>query len=528
MTEDVARRAYASDAAADGEHGPGGRWKGRPVTAALLRVAIAAAPLVVASAVTVLVQLFVLRPALVGHGLALGIVTYLLLAAATITIAVVVERQARRALPLVALLRLSMLFPDQTPSRFQMARSAGKPAALARLAERSDEQGAAAANVLALLARLTEHERRTRGHSERVRVYADLIAEQLGLEEEERLRLRMAAVVHDIGKLSVPAQVLTKPGRPTPEEWATLKGHPDAGIELASAISGWLGPWVGAINEHHERFDGQGYPRGISGEEISLAGRIVAVADAFETMTSSRSYKKAMSVTAARKELTDCAGAHFDPAVVRAFTGISLPRLCRRTLAAGIVVNLPLLGPLQTAVAQVFGAAAPLGSGAVAGLAAGAPANAAAMAVLATSVAIGVVPATAATGPPARDVPAVAGPAVSAPLAQPAAVTRPATVPPVVASGTPAPAAHAPGQAASPAAPVAPPVPVALPTPGAEGSAGAVPPPAATSITPVSVVTVAVTPVPTPVATHPVHPTRPTQPAHPAPSAHAAAPGGAG
>lgn len=420
------RRSYASDAADTTPAPPVGRWKSRPILAAVCRVAIGVAPLVVATAVTLSAQVFLLAPALAGHGLALHVAAYLCLAAATVAVTVLAERVARRALPLVALLRLTMLFPDEAPSRFQMARTAGNPAALARLAEQSDEQGAAAAQVLALLARLTAHERRTRGHSERVRVYADLMAEQLGLDDDDRMRLRLAAVVHDIGKLTVPAKVLLKPGRPTPDEWTTLKGHPEAGIELAGAIGDWLGPWTGAINEHHERYDGQGYPRGLAGDEISLAGRIVAVADAFETMTSARSYKKPMSVAAARVELTDCAGAHFDPTVVRAFTEISLPRLRRRTLAAGILIHLPVLGTLQTGATGLVGAAGPLGASTVAGLAGAAPAGAAAMTVLATSVAIGVIPASAASGPPVRPAPVSAAhhSAAPAPATGTVAVTR--------------------------------------------------------------------------------------------------------
>ena len=93
------------------------------------------------------------------------------------------------------------------------------------------------------------------------------------------------------------------------------EGHPEAGIELAGPVAAWLGPWAGCINEHHERFDGTGYPRQLAGDHTSLAGRIVAVADAFETMTANRTYKKQLTVTAARKELTDCAGTHFDPDV---------------------------------------------------------------------------------------------------------------------------------------------------------------------------------------------------------------------
>lgn len=455
MTTDVARREYASDTVTDETAPPGGRWQSHPILAALCRVVIALAPLLVATVLTVLAQVFLLAPALAGRGLPLHVVAYVCLAAATILVTVLVERAARRALPLVALLRLTMIFPDETPSRFQMARTAGNPAALARLAAQSDAQGAAAAQVLALLARLTAHERRTRGHSERVRVYADLMAEQLGLSVDDRMHLRLAAVIHDIGKLTVPPEVLLKPGRPTPGEWATLQGHPEAGIELAGPIRDWLGPWTGAINEHHERYDGEGYPRGLAGNEISLAGRIVAVADAFETMTSTRSYKKTMSVTAARKELTDCAGTHFDPVVVRAFTEISLPRLCRRTLGAGILVHLPIFGPFQVGAVQLLGSAAPLGSSVAAGLAGGIPASAGAMAVLASSVAIGVVPASAAVGAPARP--------ASVPVVQQSVVT------PVAPGGFDVGAVH-PGTLPHAAARTAPPVPTT-------GSAGRTAPP---------------------------------------------------
>ena len=194
--------------------------------AVLLRLTIALLPMAVAAAITLIVQVFVLVPALRGRGIGLHIAAYVALAGATLVVARMVERLARRALPLVALLRMSMLFPEQAPSRFQVARTAGNPATLTRLAEQTDEEGAAAAQVLALLARLAEHERRTRGHSERVRVYADLIGEQLGLPEPERLRLRLGALVHDVGSSPSPRRSFSSRGRPTTEEWATLQGHP--------------------------------------------------------------------------------------------------------------------------------------------------------------------------------------------------------------------------------------------------------------------------------------------------------------
>jgi HD-GYP domain-containing protein (c-di-GMP phosphodiesterase class II) len=426
---EAVRRVYASDSVQE-RNPTGGQWKSRPVVAVLLRLTISFLPLVIAAAVTLTIQALLLAPGLRGHGILLHVAAYAGLAAATVIVARVVERIARRALPLVALLRLSLLFPDQAPSRFQMARAAGNPAALARLAEQADEQGAAATQVLALLSRLSEHERRTRGHSERVRVYTDLLGEQLNLTAEDRLRLRLAALVHDVGKLTVPADLLLKPGRPTAEEWATLQGHPEAGIELAGPVAEWLGSWVGGINEHHERFDGTGYPRRLAGDDISLAGRIVAVADAFETMTANRPYKKQMTVSAARKELVDCAGSHFDPVVVRAFTDISLPQLRRRTLAAGIFLHVPVLGQAQFALGQVVGLAGPAGTGAMATLTASIPTSAAVVTVLATSVAVGIVPAAAATGPIAK-------------ASKPAAATAPSASTPTAGTVAPAHQAYA-------------------------------------------------------------------------------------
>ncbi len=109
----------------------------------------------------------------------------------------------------------------------------------------------------------------------------------------------------------------------------------------------WLGPWGQAIVEHHERFDGKGYPHGVGGDAISLGGRIVSVSDAYDTMTAARSYKKPMAVWAARRELADCAGGQFDPEIVRAFLSISLPKLLWRTGPVSLVVQLPFLARLQ-------------------------------------------------------------------------------------------------------------------------------------------------------------------------------------
>ena len=280
-------------------------------------------------------------------GWALGILT------CAVLVAVGVERAGRRLLPLVTLLKLSMLFPDQAPTRFSIARTAGSVRKLeSRLAETRDdasarEESRTAATILSLSVALQSHDRRTRGHAERVRVFTDLLGEELQLPEEDRYRLRWAALMHDIGKLSISPSILNKPGALDDREWRLMKGHPLEGARIAEPIMEWLGPWGDAIVEHHERFDGKGYPNGLAHGAISLGGRIVSVADSYDTMTAARSYKKPMAVWAARRELADCAGGQFDPEIVRAFLSISLPKLLWRTGPVSLLVQLPFLARLQ-------------------------------------------------------------------------------------------------------------------------------------------------------------------------------------
>ncbi len=185
----------------------------------------------------------------------------------------------------------------------------------------------AAEILLQLVAALDVHDKITRGHSERVRAYSYSLGKQLSLEAAELDRLNWAALLHDVGKLDVSTEILNKPGKPTDEEWEQLRRHPLYGETLVEPLNEWLGTWTDAVGYHHENWDGKGYPRGIAGEEIPLAGRIVAIADVYDVITSARSYKEPASPTEARAELARCAGTQFDPRLVRAFVNISLGKM---------------------------------------------------------------------------------------------------------------------------------------------------------------------------------------------------------
>jgi uncharacterized protein YjbI with pentapeptide repeats len=245
-------------------------------------------------------------------------------------VGVLTDRLTRRFIPLASLLAMSLTFPDNAPSRFGIALRTGT---MGKLQDRLDEWNAtglsadentAAGQAVELVTLLGRHERLTRGHTERVRAYADLIAAEMEVSEVDRQKLAWASLLHDIGKLTVPAEILNKNGRPTDEEWEILQTHPAAGEAFIEPLADWLGEWRYATSQHHERWDGRGYPCGLAGTDISLAGRIVAVADAYDVITTKRSYKEPMSAEAARREMVACAGAQFDPVVVRALLNVSL------------------------------------------------------------------------------------------------------------------------------------------------------------------------------------------------------------
>lgn len=179
------------------------------------------------------------------------------------------------------------------------------------------ERAAHQATIRALVQAVDIKDRYTRGHSERVGRASVLIARELGMDGRRLEVLRFAGILHDVGKLGVPTRVLRKDGPLTDEERRVIELHPEYGHEIVRGI-GFLGEARAAILHHHERIDGSGYPYGLSGDAIPEFARVVAVADAFDAMTSTRSYRRARPVDAAVAELVRCAGTQFDPVMVNA------------------------------------------------------------------------------------------------------------------------------------------------------------------------------------------------------------------
>jgi putative nucleotidyltransferase with HDIG domain len=156
------------------------------------------------------------------------------------------------------------------------------------------------------------------GHSSQVTSYSVSIAKRLGLPAEQVERIRKASLLHDIGKLGIPESILSKPATLTSEEYDVVKIHPQLGAEILMA-SRALESLIPIVRHHHERYDGTGYPEGLAGEAIPLEARIVALADAVESMASDRPYRRALDEAAIRLELLANAGTQFDPRVVQAF-----------------------------------------------------------------------------------------------------------------------------------------------------------------------------------------------------------------
>lgn len=153
------------------------------------------------------------------------------------------------------------------------------------------------------------------GHSERVAELSLQLAKCMGLSEDEQTRIHIGAHLHDIGKIGIPDIILNKPGKLEENELTIIRQHPEIGDTIVRKVR-VLHSIADIVRHHHERFDGNGYPDRLCGEQISLGARIVAVADAFDAMTSTRTYRAALSLHETMKEIKRCRGSQFDPNVV--------------------------------------------------------------------------------------------------------------------------------------------------------------------------------------------------------------------
>ena len=193
--------------------------------------------------------------------------------------------------------------------------------------------------ISSLSSAIDEKDNYTLGHSNRVTTYAVELGKRMNLSEEKLGILQLAAILHDVGKIGVPEEILKKPGKLTNEEWADIKQHPDKGVHIVEPMVETKGTMAAfginlvnpkehikdiivGIKYHHERFDGHGYPAGLTNTNIPLISRIIAVADAYDAMTSKRSYRDALSEEMAIEELKKNAGQQHDPEIVELFIKI--------------------------------------------------------------------------------------------------------------------------------------------------------------------------------------------------------------
>jgi diguanylate cyclase (GGDEF)-like protein/putative nucleotidyltransferase with HDIG domain len=174
--------------------------------------------------------------------------------------------------------------------------------------------------IEALAVALLERDRYTGEHSEAVIDMSGAVARNLGLNAVEVERIKSAALLHDIGKVAIPDEILHKPGPLTDAEWKLMKEHPVIGERILRVLPG-LGTVARIVRHEHERWDGRGYPDGLAGEEIPLGSRIIIAADTYHAITSDRPYRAARSHSEAVEELTKCAGTQFDPNVTAALIG---------------------------------------------------------------------------------------------------------------------------------------------------------------------------------------------------------------
>lgn len=302
----------------------GQRWRDRRFVSWALRVVVFVAPIAAAILAVWIYTRFVDRPAAFFP----QFLFWLVAVALAVIAAIAVDRSTRRLLPVAMLFRMSLAFPGDAPNRFSLAFGNGPNSASAlEQTTKLSSDDTAARHLLALVWILARHDPRSRGHSERVRAYADMIGTEMKLSQVALDRVRWGALIHDIGKLSVPPEILGGGDRPTPEEWTQIRDHAIGSEPFLYAVTDWLGDGALAAVQHHERWDGDGYPDGLAGTDISLAARIVAVADSYDAMTSTRSYREPLRPSMAREQVARQAGAQFDPAVVGAFLDVPMWRI---------------------------------------------------------------------------------------------------------------------------------------------------------------------------------------------------------
>jgi putative nucleotidyltransferase with HDIG domain len=165
----------------------------------------------------------------------------------------------------------------------------------------------------------TAFDHQATAHACRTAQLAEETARQLGCSKEEQHMVWLAALLHDVGKISIPDAIRHKAGPLTHDEWAVMRLHPGIGQRILEQVGGVFQEVATLVGAHHERWDGMGYPLGLEGEEIPLGARILSVVDSFDAMTSCRSYREPLSIAQARAELQRCRGSQYDPRAVEAF-----------------------------------------------------------------------------------------------------------------------------------------------------------------------------------------------------------------
>jgi putative nucleotidyltransferase with HDIG domain len=192
----------------------------------------------------------------------------------------------------------------------------------ARLVAEEQAQKAYEDAIHALGLALEHRDDETKGHTDRVTDLALRVADEMGLDEDTRDAMRRGAYLHDIGKIAIPDAVLRKPGKLNDEEWQMMRAHTTIGSDFVAQLSFLPQGTRDVVLHHHEKYNGQGYPKQLAGDDIPLLARIFAVVDVYDALTSERPYKAAWTHEEALAEIHNCAGSHFDPDVVAAFSRI--------------------------------------------------------------------------------------------------------------------------------------------------------------------------------------------------------------